>query len=72
MVVKESVCSRAHAEESSAACKLFLGDLKCYITAACHRYSADLPQGSLGIPFKLVFSGQEETVAKIRKLFPEL
>ena len=58
----------------SAACTLFLqkgGDLKGRITAARHRYSTDLPQGGLEIPCKLVFSGQEEMVAKIRKLIPD-
>ena len=46
-------------------------EIKCCITAACHCYSADLPQGGLEIPCKLVFSGHKVLIIKIKKLVPD-
>ena len=52
----------------SAACSLFLrieiNIIKCRITDS-HRYSADLPQGNLEIPCKLIFRGDKEEIAKV-------
>ena len=57
----------------SAACNLFLelgGSLRCIITDTLHRYSADLPQGGLQIPCKLVFESTKKSslVPKVRRL----
>jgi len=57
----------------SAACNLFLelgGSLRCIITDTHRRYSADLPQGGLEIPCKLVFESTEKSnlVPKVRRL----
>ena len=49
----------------SAACSLFLrietDTIKCRITDSC-RYSADLLQGGLEIPCKLIFRGDREEI----------
>ena len=41
--------------------------IKCRITDLC-QYSADLPQGSLEIPCKLIFRGDKEKITKVKKL----
>ena len=57
----------------SAACNLFLelgGSLCCIITETHRQYSADLPQGGLEIPCKLVFESTKKSnlVPKVRRL----
>ena len=57
----------------SAACNLFLelgGSLRCIITDTHRQYSADLPQGGLEIPCKLVFESSKSSslVPKVRRL----
>ena len=75
VVVKKGSARVGHMPRKvSAVCTLFLhkgGTLKCRITAVHRRYSIDLPQGGLEIPCKLVFSGQDETVIKIKKLISD-
>ena len=75
VVVKKGSARVGHVPRKvSAPCTLFLrkgGTLKCRITAVHRRYSADLPQGGLEIPCKLVFSGQDEMIVKIKKLIPD-
>ena len=54
----------------SAACSLFLranDTINCIVTAG-RRFSADLPQGGLEVPCKLMFKGQNAFVTKIKKL----
>ena len=55
----------------SCVCSLFLrrgGSINCIVTGR-RRYSADLPQGGLEIPCKLIFSGKPREIAKIIRLF---
>jgi len=57
----------------SAVCNLFLelgGSLSCIITDTHRQYSADLPQGGLEIPCKLVFESTKKSslVSKVRRL----
>ena len=54
----------------SAVCNLFLrrgGTTTCRVTGA-NRYSADLVQGGLEIPCKLVFTGDDKDIAKVQEL----
>lgn len=54
----------------SAVCNLFLqrgGTITCRVTGA-KRYSADLVQGGLEIPCKLIFTGDDKDIAKVQKL----
>ena len=54
----------------SAACSLFLranGTITCIVTAGRH-FSADLPQGGLEVPCKLIFKGKNALITKIKKL----
>ena len=43
------------------------GTIDCIVMGA-RRYSADLPQGGLGIPCKLVFNGKCEEIKKLKLL----
>ena len=55
----------------SAICAIFLqkgGRIDCLVVAG-RRYSADLPQGGLEIPCTLKFSGDENDIYKVQKLF---
>ena len=54
----------------SAVCYLFLrrsGTISCEVTDR-RRYSADLPQGGLEIPCKLIFVGVAKDISKVQKL----
>ena len=55
----------------SRICSLFLargGNIACTPIGG-RRYSADLPQGGLEIPCKLVFTGKQKEVQKFKTLF---
>ena len=73
-VMKDEIIVRHIPRKISAACLLFLRangtTLSCKVTAdRC--YSADLLQGGLEVPCKLVFKGGKLLVAKVKKLvFP--
>lgn len=54
----------------SKICSLFLmhgGNISCVVTGS-RRYSADLPQGGLEIPSKVIFSGEPKEIKKLLKL----
>ena len=54
----------------SAACALFIarkGTISCTI-AGSRRFSADLPQGGLGVPCVFTFIGDSKDIIKIKKL----
>ena len=44
------------------------GKNDCIITSE-KRYSTDLPQGGLKIPYKLLFSGKHEEISKLKNVF---
>ena len=51
-------------------CNLFItrgGTINCEITGP-RRYSADLPQGGLELPCKLLFSGSSKDITKVENL----
>ena len=55
----------------SQVCSLFLrrgGTISCEVTGT-RRYSADLPQGGLEIPCKLLFTSKAREVDKVQTLF---
>ena len=56
----------------SAACSLFMqrrGSVICRIIDSHHRYSSNLLQGGLQIPYQLVFQSEDtELIAKIKKI----
>ena len=55
----------------SVAFSLFLnfgGTINCEITDSHCRYSSDLPQGGLEIPYKFVFNGEGALICKLKKL----
>jgi len=54
----------------STPCNHFIenhGTITCIVTGS-HRYSADLEQGGLEIPAKLIFEGGEEMIDQVRSL----
>ena len=55
----------------SRVCSLFLrrgGTISCVVTGP-RRYSADLPQGGLEIPCKLLFTAKAREIDKLHTLF---
>ena len=71
VAVKEGSTIVGHVPRAiSAVCNLFLrrgGTIVCHVNGT-KRYSADLVQGGLEIPCKLVFTGDGKDVAKVTKL----
>ena len=54
----------------SAACYLFItrgGNITCEISGS-RQYSADLPQGGLELPCRLIFSGSAKDISKLENL----
>ena len=54
----------------SAACYLFItrgGNITCEISGS-RQYSADLPQGGLELPCRLIFSGSAKEISKLENL----
>ena len=70
-VVKTGMGTVGHLpKEISMPCHLFLrkgGSIGCTI-AGVRQYSVDLPQGSLEIPCKLMFTGERKSVDKLKQL----
>lgn len=55
----------------SAACSMFLrrnGTINCHVTGT-RQYSTDLPQGGLEIPCELVFTGAQNDICKLERIF---
>ena len=71
VAVKEGSTIVGHVPRAiSAVCNLFLrrgGTIVCHVNGT-KRYSADIVQGGLEIPCKLVFTGDGKDVAKVTKL----
>ena len=58
-------------QKTSPICSLFIrrgGTIECIVTGA-RRYSADLPQGGLEIPCRLLFSGEKKEINKVKLLY---
>ena len=54
-------------QKISRICSLFIrrrGTIECIVTDT-RRYSSDLPQGGLGIPCTLLFSGEKREITKL-------
>ena len=55
----------------SKLCSLFLrrgGSIQCVVTGR-RRYSADLPQGGLEVPCKLLFKASTKEIQKLKRLY---
>ena len=69
-VVKDDVAVGHLPRAQSKIYSLFLlrnGTIDCIITGP-RRYSADLPQGRLEVPCKLLFNGKHEEIKKFKRL----
>ena len=69
-VVKSRVTVGHIQRKISSICSMFLrhgGTINCRVTAS-RRYSRDLPQGGLEVPYVLTFQGGAKDIAKVSKL----
>ena len=58
-------------QKISRICSLFIrrgGTIECIVTGT-RRYSSDLPQGGLEIPYSLLFSGEKKEINKVKLLY---
>ena len=70
-VVKDDVIVGHLPRAQSKIYSLFLlrnGTIDCVVIGS-RRYSADLPQGGLEVPCKLIFNGKHEEIKKLKRLF---
>ena len=67
-VVKDGVIIGHLPRKISKICSLFLrgGTISCIVSGG-RRYSADLPQGGLEIPCKLLFKGKAKKMEKLKR-----
>ena len=69
-IIKDDVAVSQLPRAQSKIYSLFLFrnvTIDCFITRS-RRYSADLPQGGLEVPCKLLFNGKREEIKKLKRL----